>query len=152
LDIATGIETAGATIQGMIQLSLGNGDGTFQAALSVPNVNSITQPMLLGDFDGDGNLDLATGGFIYSGRGDGTFPNFQGSTAALPYVLAGDFNGDGRLDVINGAVSTSGGMVLTEFGLYLQLAPQPDFKGIVGPFSSTLVPGHSTQIVVTVVP
>lgn len=152
LDIATGIETAGATIQGMIQVSLGNGDGTFQAALSVPNVNAVTSPMLLGDFDGDGNLDLATGGFVYSGDGNGTFPVNQGSTTALPYVLAGDFNGDGRLDIINEAVSTSGGTSLTQFGLYLQLPPQPDFKGIVGPFSSTLVPGGSASIVVTLEP
>lgn len=152
LDIATGIETAGATIQGMIQISLGNGDGTFQSAMSVPNVNSVTSPMLLGDFNGDGNLDLATGGFIYAGEGDGTFPTSQGSTTAVPYVLAGDFNGDGRLDIINGAVSTSGGTSLTQFGLYLQLPPQPDFKGIVGPFSSTLVPGGSATIVVTLQP
>lgn len=152
LDIATGIETAGATIQGMIQVSLGNGDGTFQTALSVPNVNSVTSPMLLGDFDGDGNLDLATGGFIYSGEGNGTFPTSQGSTTALPYVLEGDFNGDGRLDVINGAVTTSGGTALTQFGLYLQIPPQPDFKGIVGPFSSTLVPGECASIVVTLKP
>jgi len=152
LDIATGIQTAGATIQGMIQVSLGNGDGTFQSALSVPNVNSVTSPMLLGDFNGDGNLDLATGGFIYTGEGDGTFPASQGSTTALPYVLAGDFNGDGQLDIINGAVTTSGSTSLTEFGLYLQLPPQPDFKGIVGPFSSTLVPGGSASIVVTLAP
>lgn len=152
LDIATGIQTAGASIQGMIQVSLGNGDGSFQSAMSVPNVNSVTSPMLLGDFNGDGNLDLATGGFIYAGEGDGTFPISQGSTTALPYVLAGDFNGDGRLDVINAAVTTSGTTSLTKFGLYLQLPPQPDFKGIVGPFSSTLVPGGSVSIVVTLEP
>jgi len=152
LDIATGIQTAGATIQGTILVSLGNGDGTFQAGISVPNVNAVTSPMLLGDFDGDGILDLATGGFIYSGRGDGTFPVNQGSTTALPYVLAGDFNGDGRLDVINASVSTSGGTTQTKFGLYLQLPPQPDFKGIVGPFSQTLVPGGSSTMVVTLEP
>lgn len=152
LDIATGIETAGATIQGMIQVSLGNGDGTFQSTISVPNVNSVTSPMLLGDFDGDGNLDLATGGFIYSGERNGTFPTSQGSATALPYVLAGDFNGDGRLDIVNGAVTTSGGTALTQFGLYLQLPPQPDFKGIVGPLSSTLVPGGSASIIVTLEP
>ena len=152
LDIATGIETAGASIQGTIQVSLGNGDGTFQSALSVPNVNAVTSPMLLGDFNGDGILDLATGGFIYSGEGNGTFPTSQGSTTAVPYVLTGDFNGDGRLDIINGAVSASGGTSVTQFGLYLQLPPQPDFKGIVGPFSSTLVPGGSASIVVTLEP
>jgi hypothetical protein len=152
LDIATGIETAGSSIQGMIQVSLGNGDGTFQAAMSVPNVNSVTTPILLGDFDGDGILDLATGGFVYSGRGDGTFPNNQGSSSALPLVLAGDFNGDGKTDILNETTTTSNSQTQSQLGLYLQLAPQPDFKGIVGPFSSTLVPGGSATIETTIQP
>lgn len=152
LDIATGIQTAGATIHGSIRVSLGKGDGTFQEGLPVPNVNSVTTPMLLGDFDGDGNLDLATGGFIYTGQGDGTFPNSQGSTTALPYALAGDFNGDGKLDILNEEVFTSGSTVLSRLGLYLQTPPQPDFKGIVPPSFPTLVPGSSVSIVVTVEP
>jgi hypothetical protein len=148
LDIATGIQTAGATIQGFIEISLGNGDGTFQAAASVPNVGSVTSPLLLGDFNGDGNLDLITGGFAYFGQGDGTFPTSQGSRGLPTLVLAGDFTGDVQLDVLSEATTASG----TGVGLFLQVPPIPDFKGIVSPFSSTLVPGGSASLVATVQP
>lgn len=152
LDIATGIQTAGATIQGFIQISLGNGDGTFQSASYVPNVNSVTTPLLVGDFNGDGNLDLATGGAIYFGQGNGSFPQFQGSTNVPTFVLAGDVNGDGSLDIIDETVTLNGTTVLTKVGLELQIPPTPDFKGIVTPFSATLIPGGSMSFSVTVEP
>src|SRR5215472_1332850 len=65
LDIATAIQTTGATIQGFIQIALGNGDGTFRAAPNVPNVTSVTTPLLVADVNGDGNLDLGTGGYTF---------------------------------------------------------------------------------------
>src|SRR5262249_37142228 len=80
LDVATGIETAGSTIQGTILVSLGNGNGSFQSPLSVPNVVAVTTPILVGDFTGNGKLDLVTGGYTYMGAGDGTFPVSQGSS------------------------------------------------------------------------
>ncbi|HXA00153.1 MAG TPA: FG-GAP-like repeat-containing protein [Candidatus Dormibacteraeota bacterium] len=152
LDIATGIETAGSTIQGTIQVSLGNGDGSFQSPLSVPNVVAVTTPILVGDFTGNGKLDLVTGGYTYEGAGDGTFPVSQGSSGLPALVLAGDFNGDGRMDIVNQATKTVGGTAQSSFGLFLQTPPQPDFTGIVPPFSSVLVPGGSTSLVVTVQP
>jgi hypothetical protein len=152
LDIATGIETAGSSIQGFIQISLGNGDGTFQMGSSVPNVSSVTSPMLLGDFNGDGNLDLSTGGFEYLGQGDGTFPTSQGSSGLPPIVVAGDFNNDGKLDLLNEPTTTSGSTTYSSVGLFMQTPPRPDFTGIVGPFSSTLVPGSSVSLVTTVKP
>jgi hypothetical protein len=152
LDIATGIQTAGASIQGFLEISLGNGDGTFQSAISVPNVSAVTTPLLVGDFNGDGTLDLVTGGFAYFGQGDGTFPTSQGSSGLPSLVLAGDFNGDGKLDVLNQTVTTSHGTALTSVGLFLQTPPAPDFTGIATPFSSTLVPGGSVSLVATVQP
>ena len=68
LDIATAIQSIGQFNQGYIFTSLGNGDGTFQSANQVPGVVSITTPLLIADFNGDGNLDLATGGTIYYGQ------------------------------------------------------------------------------------
>jgi hypothetical protein len=156
LDIATGIQTAGATIQGLIYLSLGNGDGTFSVGTSVPNVASVTSPLLVGDFNADGRQDLATGGYFYFGQGDGTFPFSNGSAGAPTFVLAGDANNDGFLDVIDETVTTtqnrSGSTTTEAIGIELQVTPLPDFKGVVAPLTTTLLPGGSVSFTVTLTP
>jgi len=65
----------------------------------------------LGDFNGDGNLDIAATNFdfieggdsvsILLGNGDGTFQAQKEYTIGFsPYEIAvGDFNGDGNLDL-----------------------------------------------------
>src|SRR5207302_39262 len=72
----------------------------------------------VGDFNGDGRLDLATANFdsndvsVLLGNGDGTFQ------AALTFaagsgpssVAAGDFNGDGKLDL---AVASRGSSLVS---------------------------------------
>ena len=66
---------------------------------------------MAGDFNNDGNLDLAVltpnveplnGITLLFGNGNGTFSTGSGtmSFGSLPtYVAAGDFNGDGNLDL-----------------------------------------------------
>lgn len=149
LDIATAIQTVGATLQGIIQISNGNGDGTFQAPYSVPNVPDVTTPLLVSDFNADGNLDLSTGGFIYYGQGDGTFPTSSGRTGLPTFVLATDAKGDGQLDIIDDAITFSGSTVYHQFGIELQIPPTPDFKGIVAPYASSLIPGGSLSFNIT---
>jgi hypothetical protein len=152
LDIITGIETTGSTIQGILQVALGNGDGTFTAGVNVPNVSSVTTPVLVTDLNGDGILDLVTGGYGYFGRGDGTFPTNQGSTGTPTYVFAGDFNGDGYADLLDETITLSGTNTLAALGVTLQIPPAPDFRGIVAPFDSILVPGSSITLPVTLQP
>ena len=89
----------------------GNGDGTFAAPMQLPNAvgavqNSYVMDMTVGDFDGDGNLDVAINGnystvVFYWGNGDGTFTpdvknwgDYYGRGMA-----AGDFNEDGLDDI-----------------------------------------------------
>ncbi|MGA2812610.1 MAG: FG-GAP-like repeat-containing protein [Candidatus Acidiferrum sp.] len=149
LDIATAIQSIGQLNQGYVFISLGNGDGSFQSSSMIPNVNSITTPLLVADFNGDGFLDLATGGTIYFGRGDGSFPTYTRSTTAPSLVLPLDVNGDGLPDLIDETSYISGSTVLTSIGVELQTPPQPDFKGVVAPFNPTLAPGGSVTIPVT---
>jgi hypothetical protein len=78
----------------------GNGDGTFASGFSQPLANVVTGAIVTGDFNEDGNLDLATGTYILQGKGDGTFqtPTSFGGTAEV--LATGDFNGDGRPDLV----------------------------------------------------
>ena len=100
---------------GNLAVLLGNGDGTFQTPIALSaGVNP--SAMAMGDFNGDGKLDIAVIDFgnlsgnngalyILLGNGDGTFQppvllNAGSGPAATPVaIVAGDFNGDGKLDL-----------------------------------------------------
>ena len=62
--------------------------------------------MAVGDFNGDGNLDVVTPDGVHLGLGDGTFQPVDWSLPPIVDVgltptamVVGDFNGDGTLDV-----------------------------------------------------
>jgi MBG domain (YGX type)/Bacterial Ig-like domain (group 3)/FG-GAP-like repeat len=102
-----------------VSILLGNGDGTFQPA-QFPSPFSVAQPSssaAVGDFNGDGKLDIAlanvSSGFtapgqssysIFLGNGDGTFQTPVTTELALetnPYsIQIADFNGDGKVDLV----------------------------------------------------
>jgi hypothetical protein len=102
-----------------VSVFLGNGDGTFQAAVNYP-VGKSPVAIGVGDFNGDGKLDIVTVNLtdtnlsVLLGNGDGTFQAAKNTPLAAlsnPRGLAvGDFNGDGKVDV---AVSFSGSYYLT---------------------------------------
>jgi hypothetical protein len=86
---------------GSVTIFLGNGDGTFRVA-SDPAVGG-AQRVVVGDFNGDGKLDLAVEGgevSILLGNGDGTFATGEVLLEAsnVRAIALGDFNGDGKLD------------------------------------------------------
>jgi hypothetical protein len=93
---------------GTVSIFLGNGDGTFTAAPPPPAIGKHPTSIAVGDFDRDGNLDLAVTTAwdndvsILLGKGDGTFrlaPSFPTAGFAPWSVAVGDFNGDGYLDL-----------------------------------------------------
>ena len=100
-----------STQTGIINVALGNGDGTFQQALGfqIPGILN-TESAVVGDFNGDGKQDLAFASqssdvvTILFGNGDGTFQgHIEYSVPSVSnnvnFMLAADFNGDGALDM-----------------------------------------------------
>ena len=94
---------------------MGNGDGTFQQQVGYATAVGNPQQILVGDFNGDGKLDLAvaTGGNVSNllGNGDGTFKSHVDYPAVGGAIAAGDFNGDGKLDLAVGGISTASSFV-----------------------------------------
>jgi len=98
-------DVAVSTSNDLIEVFLGQGDGTLQSPLMTAAPQA-AGPMAAGDFNGDGKLDLAaitSSGtvLIYLGKGDGTFttPVAYATTPPAYAFAAGDFNGDGKLDL-----------------------------------------------------
>ena len=98
--------TDGGATPFFMTILLGNGDGTFRPGTSYA-AGSSPRPVIVGDFNDDGRLDIAVGNTssatvsIFLGNGDGTFQSQRVyPTGDVPYSLVtGDFNGDGKLDL-----------------------------------------------------
>jgi FG-GAP-like repeat/Bacterial Ig-like domain (group 3)/Abnormal spindle-like microcephaly-assoc'd, ASPM-SPD-2-Hydin len=90
----------------VVDILLGNGDGTFTAETTNPPISGIPSHVATGDFNGDGKTDLAVAEnagtiAILLGNGDGTFAasGSVNSGTSGPPIAAADFNGDGKLDI-----------------------------------------------------
>jgi hypothetical protein len=86
---------------------LGKGDGTFTFKKVSFTLDYFPTSVVVGDFNGDGILDLAfsdlNGVEIALGNGDGTFTETPASPIAVPSELyslqVGDFNHDSKIDL-----------------------------------------------------
>jgi hypothetical protein len=109
LDLAVSGVAASSSV---VQVLLGNGDGTFRAAITTAInatafVNETVFDIAVGDFNGDGKADLAAANVygtvvVLIGNGDGTFkPPANYNVGSQPFSVAvGDFNGDGKPDIV----------------------------------------------------
>lgn len=104
-----------------LQVLFANGDGTFRTGpithgLPIGDLNSdYPEKILTGDFDGDGNADIALwveggGGYdgsylveVLSGNGTGNFTMTYSDATAGGLLEAADVNGDGISDLISTA-------------------------------------------------
>jgi len=101
------VADASAGTQSMVSVLLGNGNGTFQTAVSY-STGSRPEAVAVADFNGDGIPDLAAAAYnanevsVLLGTGDGVFGeavNYAVGKEPVSIATA-DFNGDGKADLV----------------------------------------------------
>ncbi|MGC2790785.1 MAG: choice-of-anchor D domain-containing protein, partial [Candidatus Sulfotelmatobacter sp.] len=111
--------------RGTVGVLLGNGDGTFQAAVMYGSGGTGAFSVAVADVNGDGRPDLAVANFnggsagVLLGNGDGTFQTAAAFAAGFlaSSIVIGDGNGDGKPDLpLAGYCTTSDCSPATEIG------------------------------------
>jgi hypothetical protein len=99
-----------------VSIMYGNGDGTFQNPIQVYTVTATTTSLTVGDFDGDGNIDVEINGsdttrsgapvttlVVLYGDGKGKFsPVTYNNISEYLALVSADVNQDGRSDLVGG--------------------------------------------------
>ncbi len=142
---------------GSVSVLLGNGDGTFQPEVVYP-VNG-AWGSLLGDFNGDGNPDVVTGGDFYTnfgtislllGNGDGTLQPYVEYFAGSPFTMSGvDLNGDGALDISTSNLFDTSVYIFFNLGgsrVSLTSSENPSRAGDPVTFTATVTPTFGLAI------
>jgi hypothetical protein len=91
-------------LRSTIGVLLGNGNGTFQAAVTYDEGGEGATSMTAVDINKDGNFDLIVAGSsidVLLGNGDGTFQPPVGYGSGTSSVKLADINNDGNLDLVS---------------------------------------------------
>ncbi len=132
---------AGCQADGKVAILLSNGDGTFKPAKAY-NVPAGVDIVALGDFNGDGKLDVAvtnSGTYdmvsVLPGTGTGTLKAAVvfGTNYGPSGIAAADFNGDGKLDIVTADNGSPFGVTMATISVLLSngkdlFAARTDYK------------------------
>jgi hypothetical protein len=117
-----------SAVDGTVAVLFGNGDGTFQAAVSYDSGGIGSTSVAVADVNGDHKPDLLVANNcgagcsspkgsvgVLLGNGDGTFQaavSYASGASAASFVTAADVNGDGKPDILvaNECLVNSGGL------------------------------------------
>lgn len=108
-DGKTDLLVVNRSVENLVHVLLGKGDGTFGKAMSY-ETGPVPSAVAVGDFNDDGKMDVATANFgdgtvsVLLGKGDGTFQTARtydgGAGAGAISIAVGDFNQDGKADIV----------------------------------------------------
>ena len=113
-DLLVTNECSSGCTNGSVSVLLGNGDGTFQTAVSYGSGGEYALSVAVADVNGDGKPDMlvandcasgCTNGLVsvLLGNGDGTFQtavSYSSGGVDAWAVAVGDMNGDGKPDLV----------------------------------------------------
>jgi hypothetical protein len=159
LDLAVLGNHNNSALDGVIDIFMGNGDGTFQPAVSYASGPGSRGGIAVGDFNGDGHPDLAVADFNYAGpfsyvgmlinQGDGTFNPVQLVPVNYPAarsVTVGDFDHDGHADLAVADGVGGNGMLDPTYpaGMTILLGNGDGTFRHAGQYNSPATPGGGT--------
>ncbi|MDQ3168936.1 MAG: VCBS repeat-containing protein, partial [Acidobacteriota bacterium] len=123
----------------------GNGNGTFQTGVGIPNSAFAIPNLFISDADGDGDLDIYSGSLqgnfkVFANNGSASFTKMDVGAGAGTLLVTHDLNGDSKADVITGTgdvvtvtlTNGSGGFLTPTTAGAISLNPR---HGAVGDFN-----------------
>lgn len=129
-----------------VSVLIGDGEGAFKSRMDLPT-SGTARSIKAADFNGDGNLDIATPDFsvglttVWLGNGKGEFPaKVQYTTEAEPTSVAiGDLDNDKKLDLVTLHNGVSNASILLNESHLVILRSTSDTTGTVDGSKETRV-------------
>jgi hypothetical protein len=109
--------------QHLLTVQLGKGDGTFMNVVSHNLIGEDPRALAVGDFNGDGNLDVIVGDgdgalveFLGDGKGNLMSAGKIGTLGSVESIAIGDFTHHGHLDLVVSDFRSNSGKILLGAG------------------------------------